>query len=1440
MYNCIIANFPFVKESVAVFVERFFGIKLDLHDIKLGNERGVEVCLKNIEADPAMLNEFVLKGVNIKITTFNIGEFRVNFSISGLKVMIKGLDLMIMPVKDNYICENKEKKDNNNEKNKKNSNNTKNSTNAGVTNFLMRNFETVIENINIRMLNYETQKCNMFFANPMLSILINRIGYEKIENFNEKESTMYDNTCNNFYDKKCINIDGFSVQINKSFDIDKSPELNHSNNSTIFHMNPKKGIFIYTNTNNNFSVRIGEIQSVIGAQQLQYVINFLENYLFQISSPQKTKNITKKNETSESFTFSLTCNFDLISFIITESENETILRQFCFDKDEREIQAHFANYALSYFALFIRPWKFSMNPSSQTISSLSLSMYFVEREAHDEGSLFEIASEELEPFKSMTENDLQQTSNQIEFLSYEIMQIKNISLIFSQNSLSLSIEDIHIDFHLVYMFKIIKLAYKNIDLLKELLCCQEYKLRQSCSVTTNGTEKEFANIKDNRNHNGNTKTDSGDFKMKVLINSFTFKIHSFIKEKKFPRYFSHYFPSFYYDCIFFARESSYTPLGYISTHNAIVIKSKDISLNMHNSDIDLKIPLFDLSFQDLSLLKLERTLNVKMTKENKMNVELGLTIEIHPSILQSMIEFLEVTQYALSVFMIFEKQMKINRDKVSREIFMNYHEEVPVPSKEKRIKESNSEMSIEIDIVQIAIIVPIKNCNHMKKIDEETTTDGFPRIYINDIKTKIDMDESTTNITFYLSSIKSKNLSFSTGTFTAECSMSSEEFTNQPKVNIRVVPQINFDDYLREVSEHKKLTSKHVKSKTKGTASLSEIKFEPLECTIWGRDIIYAVFSGCPPPQNEIQQEPEKEKEKTRPHPKKCENKDEFEFSFTIDRIEATLGDKISCVLQIEKVIMTVPIDISINSLSFKYFYETERSLIQYAEVFRINQIHFSLQNTKDINFNIYQINISFCKDSFSHTQNTINNVSKLMKKIFTSLTCLPIFSQSKSPHKMKPLPQTSAPLTIKENYMNDNNNKSLKFIEIKNTVNNSSNNNINKNKGKKTSNFSFSLGKLIISLHTGYDLKYLIDYTVQMKGSEQSDGEFEVIEPSQFQCKTQRNELENINLSIVSLAFHMSFETETCYDLLFQVNDITIVDNLPSSDIKRIFSRFDISPSMSLCPLILLTLEMSNSFTDISITKYTDYNISCYLKFLPVKLMLHQKSLYFLINFFTPLVPKDDPRCYIDAIDLNDYIAISKASSIEGSTCLSAGNEDKSFVYITKFVVDEFDISVTYHNTEITFSFGDLSFPVPAVDQYKLIVKSIKFGGFATMESFAEVVVGQIVSQISKYQIALDFFRSLALTKPITNMIEHFFDIFMSPYRSYKTGSGVFNGLVHGVKSFLFSLLSENFFIGEKVIKVILATIGVAKSSKIDETSFYAHYFITKENKEYNNYFYK
>lgn len=317
-----------------------------------------------------------------------------------------------------------------------------------------------------------------------------------------------------------------------------------------------------------------------------------------------------------------------------------------------------------------------------------------------------------------------------------------------------------------------------------------------------------------------------------------------------------------------------------------------------------------------------------------------------------------------------------------------------------------------------------------------------------------------------------------------------------------------------------------------------------------------------------------------------------------------------------------------------------------------------------------------------------------------------------------------------------------------------------------------------------------------------------------------------------------MSFETETCYDLLFQVNDMTVIDNLPSSDIKRIFSRFDISPSMSLCPLILLTLEMSNSFTDISITKYTDYNISCYLKFLPIKLMLHQKSIYFLINFFTPLVPKDDSRCYIDAIDLNDYIAISKASSFEEP--LSLGNEDKSFVYITKFVVNEFDISVTYHNTEITFNFGDLSFPVPAVDQYKLMVKSIKFAGFATMETFAEVVVEQIVSQISKYQIALDFFRSLALTKPITNMIEHFFDIFMSPYRSYKTGNGVFNGLLHGVKSFLFSLLSENFFIGEKVIKVVLAAIGVAKSSKIDETSFYAHYFITKENKEYNNYFYK
>ena len=53
-------------------------------------------------------------------------------------------------------------------------------------------------------------------------------------------------------------------------------------------------------------------------------------------------------------------------------------------------------------------------------------------------------------------------------------------------------------------------------------------------------------------------------------------------------------------------------------------------------------------------------------------------------------------------------------------------------------------------------------------------------------------------------------------------------------------------------------------------------------------------------------------------------------------------------------------------------------------------------------------------------------------------------------------------------------------------------------------------------------------------------------------------------------------------------------------------------------------------------------------------------------------------------------------------------------------------------------------------------------------------------------------------------------------------------------------SILSENFFIGEKVLKVLMKAIGITNSTKMDSKSYYVKYFIDEHEKEYNDYFYK
>ena len=109
------------------------------------------------------------------------------------------------------------------------------------------------------------------------------------------------------------------------------------------------------------------------------------------------------------------------------------------------------------------------------------------------------------------------------------------------------------------------------------------------------------------------------------------------------------------------------------------------------------------------------------------------------------------------------------------------------------------------------------------------------------------------------------------------------------------------------------------------------------------------------------------------------------------------------------------------------------------------------------------------------------------------------------------------------------------------------------------------------------------------------------------FNRKSCRNEDEYISLMISDVKFNLDFEAESVYQISLSVTNIKILDNIMNSDIKVIFTRYDISNNFT--PLLLLNISMNNSCSDISINKYTDYNINCNVTPLSTKLSLHQST---------------------------------------------------------------------------------------------------------------------------------------------------------------------------------------------------------------------------------------
>ena len=385
-------------------------------------------------------------------------------------------------------------------------------------------------------------------------------------------------------------------------------------------------------------------------------------------------------------------------------------------------------------------------------------------------------------------------------------------------------------------------------------------------------------------------------------------------------------------------------------------------------------------------------------------------------------------------------------------------------------------------------------------------------------------------------------------------------------------------------------------------------------------------------------------------------------------------------------------------------------------------------------------------------------------------------------------------------------------------------------------------------------DNEYQLEYKNKCsKESEESN--FEIIECNRLNKISQREKdnfllfcIDNLNLSIL-------YEKKNSYEIEFSINDFEIRDNLINSTFKRLLgARKNIEKKEGEKNIQFLSIfvDISNSQNELSTNNYSDFNITCELSLTSTQLMIHQNSLLFLLDFFIndTISKKNSDNLELKIYNIGQYhtkksfVLDSIFNQVVVETFGEEQNElieDINFFYITNFLFREFDIHITYESNDLGFNFKNIYIPViPDLRDYTFTFNRITYKGFVTMNEFTNFFVEHFLGQLSKYNIVFDILKSLSWTQPIINIFGDFFDIFISPFQSYRKNQGFMQGLFKGLKKFFFNLLSKNVYAGEKVIRTLTTFIGVTKNNNIGKNSFYEKYILSDKNKKMYDYFYK
>ena len=444
----------------------------------------------------------------------------------------------------------------------------------------------------------------------------------------------------------------------------------------------------------------------------------------------------------------------------------------------------------------------------------------------------------------------------------------------------------------------------------------------------------------------------------------------------------------------------------------------------------------------------------------------------------------------------------------------------------------------------------------------------------------------------------------------------------------------------------------------------------------------------------------------------------------------------------------------------------------------------------------------------------------------------------------------------------------------------------------KISNDFSLNIEKICVGLYGGLDFESELD--IKIKNNSNNDFEmfneeinelkqnlgivdsdenkennnnnnfcdnFELIEINKIN-KINSRELDNYILcNIENLSLCLLYEKSNSYEVEFKILNFEIMDLLKNSAFKRLFSRKQIlnnKKEEENYPFLSVFVDISNAESELNQNKnnISDYNIACEVSIITMNLMANDTNLLFLLNFFLNKNKiKNKNKKEIESISqmyniINyhtgpSYVIDSVFNQIivedYGDECNDLINDDKNFMYITNFIFKEFYIFITYESNNLRFNFQNISIPIiPNIKDYPFCFTQITYKGFVTLGEFTNIFVSDFLSQLSKYQLVVDLFKSLSWTKPIINLFEDIFDIFISPFQSYKKNQGFMEGLFKGIKKFLFNILSNNVYVGEKIIRTFTTFIGVTENNNIGKNSFYEKYILTDDKKKIYDYFYK